>query len=534
PVLAGSDLYSNTVVKRVFETLYDYDYFATGYPLIPLLADGLPQVDEDNLVYTFTIKKGVYYYDPRHEVFEDKQREAKAEDFVYSILRLSDLSQKGKGYWLLDGFIEGLDQWREDSTEGGNYEQLPSGLKVLDDYRFQVKLTKPYPQLLYFFAMNYSAPLPKEVYEQYGLTGLTNRAIGTGAYYLDPNQTIDDNRYVYLVNPTYRNRYVDSENAPEDLKGKKLPLNGGINVRLIEESAPAWLAFQQGELDIYSPGKDQFDQAVVNNQLTPELEAKGVSLMISARASLTYNFFNYEDLTWGPLMRDPDKGPKIRKAIQLALDYETISEVQYNNRASAANSPIPPTFTGFEDLVSRYNAYDPEKAKQLLAEAGFPEGEGLPQLKYDAASSSKASRDLYELFQRYMSDIGIQTAFIVNDWPTFASKLDTGDFQYAGLGWNADYPDPQNFLQLLYGPNSSNYARYRSAEFNELYEKSLTMQPSPERTELYKQMVAIADEDHPWIYGVNRQVYAMTHKRLRNYHYNQFANNIAQYLQIFE
>ena len=236
-------------------------------------------------------------------------------------------------------------------------------------------------------------------------------------------------------------------------------------------------------------------------------------------------------------MQDAEVGPKIRKAIQLAYDYETIVEVLYNNRAVPAVSPIPPTFGGFESFTSEYNAYDPERAKELLSEAGFPDGEGLPLLRYEATSASKTSRDFYEFARQYLGAIGIETEFIANDWPTFSKKLDDGEFQFAGIGWGGDYPDPQNFLQLLYGPNvetTTNAVRYRSPEFDALYEKAAPMVDSPERTELYLQMVKLLDEDHPWIYGVHRLSYAMTTKRLRNYRFNEFINNAAQYLQIVE
>ena len=536
PALAAADRYSNSVAAPVLETLYDYDYFASGYPLVPLLAADFPQVSEDGLEYTFTISPGIHYYDPSGEVFGERERDIRAEDVVNSILRLADLSQKGKGYWLIEGFIEGLDEWRSESQNGGNYADLPPGLSVLGDYEFRVKLTQPYPQLLYFFTMNYSAPLPREVLDTYGTNGLANRLIGSGAYYLDPEETINDNRYVYGVNPTFRERRIDSEYAPAELKGKKLPLNGGLTIRLIEEGAPRWLAFQQGDLDVFTPGKDQFDQAVVNNELTPELKAKGVKLIISPSADVTYNFINFDDPLWGPIMNDPEAGPRIRKAIQLAYDYETIIDVQYNNRAVPAISPVPPIFEGFEDLTSEYNAYDPERSRQLLIEAGYPGGEGLPVLRYEAASSSKASRDLYELSKRYLEDIGIETEFVVNDWPTFSQKLDDGEFQLAGLGWGADYPDPQNFLQLLYGPNipQTNNVRYRSDRFDALYAEAAPMLPSPERTRLYKEMIAVLEEDRPWIYGVHRLSYAMVNPRVRNYLFNEFARNGSQYLEIVE
>ena len=537
PVIAGGDAYSARVVAPVFDTLYSYDYFAPGYPLVPLVATDFPQISEDGLTYTFSITPGIYYYDPRGEVFAEREREIRAEDFVLSIMRLADLSQKGKGYWLLSGFVQGLDEWRSASENGGDYENLPAGVRILGDYEFEIELTKPFPQLLYVLEMAYTAPLPKEMLEYYGINGMTNRIIGSGPYYLDPEQTIDDNRYVYKVNPTFREQMIDSPYAPDELQGQKLPLNGGINVRLIEESAPAWLAFQQGELDIFTPGKDQFDQAVVNNELTPEMVAKGITLTITPTADVTYRFINFDDPEWGPLMNDVEVGPRIRKAIQLAYDNETITEVLYNNRAVPAISPIPPTFSGFEEFSSEYSAYDPERAKQLLSEAGYPNGEGLPLLRYEAASASKTSRDFYEFTQRYLAEIGIETEFIVNDWPTFVQKLDDGKFQFAGIAWGADYPDPQNFLQLFYGPNvetTTNSVRYRSPEFDALYEKAAPMIDSPERTELYLQMVKILDEDHPWIYGVHRLAYSMTTKRLRNYRYNEFINSSAPYLQIVE
>ncbi|MEM9424901.1 MAG: ABC transporter substrate-binding protein, partial [Spirochaetota bacterium] len=175
--------------------------------------------------------------------------------------------------------------------------------------------------------------------------------------------------------------------------------------------------------------------------------------------------------------------------------------------------------------------------KELLAEAGYPGGKGLPILRYDAPYNTKISRNSYELFKGYVNEIGIKTSLIVNDWPNFLNKLETGDFQLAAeVLWYGDYPDPQNFLQLLYSPNSgqTNFTRYKNAEFDQLYEKTITMQPSPERTQIYRTMTAIAEKDHPIIFDIKPLDYDIIHKRLRNYRHNQFARNTAQYLEVVE
>lgn len=539
PTQAGGDRYSNTVVNYIFDPLIGYDYFSDDYALIPIGAESMPSVSSDNLTYTFTVRKGMYYYDSTGKLFGKNEREVLAKDYVLSLLRLADNGTKTQGFWLIAGIIEGLDAWNENSAEGGDYDNPPSGIKLIDDYSFSITLTKPFSQMLYVMTMNYTAPLPQEYLDYIG-EDLGEFPLGSGPYYLNLDETISSNKYVLSPNPHYRKVLVDSPFAPSDIKGMQVPLNSGIELKVLEEAAPTWLLFKQGLLDLYSPGADQFDQAIVSGALTPELKEEGYELFIRALPDITYGFFNHtDDPVWGEVFADEERGRKVRQAMMLAYDTDTEIEVLRNGRGVPAQTPVPPGFAGVpEDYKNPYQRYDVEEAKRLLAEAGYPNGEGLPVLVYELSGTSKSSMDFLELFQRYMSEIGITVEAATNDWPGLMKKLDEGTYQYGSLGWGADYPDAQNFLQLLYGKNAtgtgSNNAKWINADFDRLYEEALVLQPSPERAALYAKMIDIAVEDVAWQMRTHRMGFGIKHPRLKNYKPNDFINGPARFYQIKE
>jgi len=531
PIFAN-DRYSANEVARIYEGLLEYDYLKRPYTLVPNLADALPEVSEDGLTYTFKIKKGVVFQND--EAFAGgKGRELEAEDFVYSIKRLADPKLQGLGWWLLDEKIKGLNEWRNKYAEKDvvDYSEKIEGLYAADKYTLVFKLSKPFPQFLYSLAMPFTFVVAKEVVEKYGKEFI-NHPVGTGAFYLERFNP-SSKRIEYVKNPTFRKKLFPSE-ASEEFKhmltdaGKELPLVEKVTVNVISESQPRWLNFQKGKIDYSAVDKDNFDSVISEGKnLSKKLTDKGISLEISASLDVTYTAFNH-DLK---LFENVD----LRRALALGVDIHENNKLFYNNTALPAQSVVPPGIAGYmKDYKSPYRERDLAKAKELLAKAGYPEGKGLPEITYDCPSSS-TSRQIGELFKKQMSDIGVNIKVVQNTWPELQKKITTRQVMLYGIAWGADYPDAENFLQLLYGPNKApgaNGSGYNNAEFNKLFATASVMQDSPERTALYEKLNRIASEQAPWIYGVHRQNYTLQHSWLKNYMSTDFESGQAQYLNI--
>lgn len=219
-----------------------------------------------------------------------------------------------------------------------------------------------------------------------------------------------------------------------------------------------------------------------------------------------------------------------------ASTHEDILDIFYNGRADLAQTLLPPGLGGYDpDYVNPYAHFDLDQAKTLLAEAGYPGGEGLPTFEYQMYSSSTTQTQMVELFIDNMSKLGITVEAVAGDWPTFMERIDDHTVQIGGIAWGADYPDAQNFLQLNYGPNKApgpNSANYDNPEFNALYEKAAFMQQGPERDKLYAEAAQLAAEEVPWIMGVHRLSYALDYSWLKTRVFRDIGAGYSKYYDV--
>jgi ABC-type transport system substrate-binding protein len=531
PIYAN-DLYSNLVISNIYETLFQYQYLKRPLELEPQLADGMPQVSKDGLVHTFKIKAGIKYQDS--EAFpEGKGRELKAQDFVYAWKRLADPRNKSDGFWIFDGKIKGFNEWRDQVSQGkADYDTPVEGLKTPDDHTLVITLTKPYYQLYYVLAMPYSAPIPEEAIKKYDKEFL-NHPVGTGPFMME--SWTHNSQVVLVKNPNWRGeKYPTSgENGDEENglladAGKALPFADKVIFREITEDQPRWLNFMKGELDYIGIPKDNFDSTVQGDSLNADMQGKGIKLSISESPDVTYIAFNMEDSLLG-------KNLHLRRAISYAMDTKTLLDKFYNGRGIPAESPIPPGIDGYEkDFKNPYAEYSVEKAKEELKKAGFPDGKGLPVIEYSTTNTTTA-RQMAEYTQQNLEAIGVKIRINATSWPQFTDKIRDKKAQMWGIAWSADYPDAENFLQLLYGKNVSpgpNGANYKSKKFDDLYEKALKLPPGKERTDIYHQMRDIFVQDLPWIVNIHRKDYLLYHGWLKNFKYNPIINGTAKYLRV--
>ena len=532
PVNAG-DTYSAGEIARVYEGLLEYHYLKRPFELQPNLAEAMPTVSDDGLTYTFKIKKGVMFHD--NKCFPGgKGRELKASDFVYSIKRMADQKNNSTGWWLLDNRIVGLNEWRDKyKGKNSNYADKIEGIQALDDYTLQFKLKSQYPQFLYSLAMVYTFAVPHEAVKHYG-EEFINNPVGTGAFMT--GTYTQSNTIEYVKNPNFRDVYYPKEGNAEDKAagllanaGKKLPFVDKIKVSIQTEASTRWLSFENGNLDYSEIPKDNFEQVVIPGKgITDVYAKKGISLEITPDLDITYIAFNHDD----PLFKN---NVKLRQAMSVAYDHVKANKLFYNNTAVLAQGIIPPGIPGYDkNYKSPYAQYNIAKAKKLLAEAGFPEGKGLPAISYETTSTT-VSRQMSEFFAKSMKDIGIKINVSTNTWPQLTKKVKGRKAQMFGMAWLGDYPDAENFLQLLWGVNSApgpNGANYNNEEFNKKFVKAKNMQPGPERAAIYKELNQFVSEQVPLIYGVHRTTFVTKHSWFKNYKYSTFNHGHAKYYDV--
>jgi oligopeptide transport system substrate-binding protein len=525
-------VYANRIASVLFEPLFSYHYLKRPLVLQPEAAEAMPEVSKNGLVHTIKLKKGLRFHDD--PAFPNgKGREVVADDYIYQWKRLADASNKSENFWIFDGKIKGINEWRQKLADGKiKFSDPIPGFKALDSHTIQIELSRPFFQLHYVLAMTPSAAVPHEAIEKYGKEFL-NHPVGSGPYVF--KEWIRNSRVILEKNPNWRDMRYPSEGEKGDKErglladaGEKLPFANKITVNIIVEDQPRWLKFMNGDLDAAEIPKDNFDSSVMGSELTPDLKNKEVQLDIFEEPDVTYMAFNMEDPFLG-------KHKKVRQAMTLAYDSETAREKFYNNRALVAQSPIPPTVDGFErSFKNPLKDFNVERAKKMLAEAGFKNGVGIPVIEYSATNSSTA-RQMAEYFAQQMKQIGIQVKISSNSWPQFNKKIKERRAMMWGIAWLGDYPDAENFLQLLYGKNAApgpNGSNFNNSEYNKLYEKAALMPPGPQRTNMYKKMRDIVVDENPWIPGVHRLGYIVYHKWVNNFKRHRIITDYYKYMRV--
>lgn len=526
-----SDRYSGHENGKVYEGLFEFHPLKRPYVLVPNLADAMPTVSADGLTYTFKLKQGVLFHDS--PVFKGQARELKTDDVFYSLRRLADPKLSAKGWWIIDDKIAGLNEWRTkyEKEAAANYDEPIEGFKKIDDYNFQIVLKRPFPQFLYSLAMPYTFIVAKEAVEAFGAEFL-NHPVGTGPFTLEKFE--QSNRIVYHRNQKFRDKFYPSEGAEGDDKlglladaGKKLPLVDKIVVDIIPVDQTQWLNFQKGRVDLMEM-KSMYERALDDsNNLHSNLKSNGVRLHIDPMLDVTFFAWNYDN----PVM----KNKKVRQAMSLAFDRAAYNKTFYKGLASEAQSVIPPGLAGYrKEFRNPYTKRDLALAKKLLAEAGYPNGKGMPEITVETRSDT-IPRQQVELLAKNLAEIGIKVKVGGNTWPELIKKVTTRQHQGYTMAWGADYPDAENFLGLLYCPNSSpgsNGSNYCNPEFDELFKTATQMQDSPERTAMYEKLNEMVAIETPWIFGFNRPEVYVSQAWLRNFKQMEFNHSQFQYLGV--
>ena len=576
----------------------------TSMPRIRYLDKERKEVDEDDARVAFSeyrldLRKDVRYHDHPAFVKDDKghlfygalseealekigflddfkkkdTRHLLAADYAYAIKRMGVRQNHSPILDSMQTYIVGLKEYASAISKVAKEKRAKrevldlrrydiKGVKVIDDYTLVIEINGKYPQFLYWLTMYFFAPVPWEAdlfYQQKGLVAknltLNWHPVGTGAYYLAENNPNKQMRLVKNLN-FHDEFYPDSDHGDA---GKKLPFIDEIIYALEKESIPLWNKFLQGYYDASGISSEAFDQAVQISSsgtmgLSGEMQEKGISLIGSVQPSIFYMAFNMVDPVVGGYTRS---AKKLRQAISIAIDQEEYISIFMNERGIAAQGMIPPAIFGYEEGQQGTNSvvYDwidgkrvrksLAVAKELLAQAGYPNGistkTGKPlKLHYDTTATGPDDRALMDWYRKQFATLGIQLVIRASDYNRFQDKIRKGKTQLFSWGWNADYPDPENFLFLLYGKNASidtngagiNSSNYKNSAFDALFEKMKTMKNTPERMDIIRQMIKISRDDAPWVWGIHPKSLALSHAWYKNIVPNAMANNTLKYKRI--
>ena len=531
-----SDLYSNMIIDTIFDAPLKYDYLARPSKLRPNTLAAMPEVTDNGKTYTLRVRPGIYYDDD--PAFGGKKRELTAYDYVYSMKRLMDPKLAAPLLSEIEGVVLGsealLKKARADNRL--DYDAPFEGIKALDKYTFQVKLEHSSYIFIYNFSdCRISCPVARELVEKYG-DDVGSHPVGTGAYRLAFWKR--SSKMVLEPNPNYREDYFDGEPAADDaraqevlsrMKGKRLPIVGRIEISVIEEVQPRWLAFLNGDMDLmYGVPTDFAYIAFPNNKLAPNLQKQGIEMEQVAALDLTFAYYNMDDPTVGGYT--PDK-VALRRAINLAYNTRDEIAIVRKNQAVPAQAPWSPGVAGYDaSFHTAANEYNVPKAKALLDMFGYldrdgdgyremPDG-GKLELVFNSTPTAK-DQQIDELWKRSMDDIGVKFTVRKAKWPDLLKESYAGKLMMWQLGGAASAPDADTWLSSLYGPNSGmkgNQANFRLAEYDRVYEKARTMPDSPERTKLYEELAKLVVAYAPWKINVNRILTDMWWPWLVGYH----------------
>jgi oligopeptide transport system substrate-binding protein len=515
---AAHDLYSATIEQAIFETLLTYDYLARPAKLVPLTAEAMPTISDNGKTYTFKIRKGIYFTpDP---AFKGKKRELVAEDVAYSLKRLIDPKLRGPWAWLLEGKIVGLDALAEDAKKSGkfDYDAKIAGFETPDRYTLRIRLNDTDYNLPYVLAHEPTSAVAREVIEKYADEAGRAMAnpVGTGPYVL--KQWIRSSKIILEANPDYRGFVWDfKSNDPVDLKliaemkGKKMPQVGRIEVSIIEEDQARLLAFQNGELDIMNMEGPLAPNVLDGDKLKPELAKKGIKLSRFVDPEISYHFWNLQDPVVGGLTKE-----RIALRRAMAMAYHTDDEIKVvrNGQAIAIDYPIPPGVVGHDPNYRSGIKFDPAGANALLDRFGYKKGadgwrtqpDGKPLVIRYASRPDSLGRQQDELWKKALDSIGIRMDVQKDKFPELLKLEKQCKLMMRTASWIADYPDADNFMQLLYSKNiyQSNNACAKIPEYDKLYEQSIRVPAGPERDRLYHEMTKLIEAYTPWRLNIAR------------------------------
>ncbi|MEO5765077.1 MAG: ABC transporter substrate-binding protein [Casimicrobiaceae bacterium] len=543
---AAHDLYSATIEQAIFETLLTYDYLARPAKLVPLTAEAMPVVSDNGKTYTIKLKKGIHFTpDP---AFKGKKRELVADDYAYAIKRLIDPKLRGPWAWLVEGKIVGLDELAAAAKQTGrfDYDAKIAGLETPDRYTLRIRLKDTDFNMPYVLAHEPTSAVAREVIEAYADEAGRAMAnpVGTGPYIL--KQWVRSSKIILEANPDFRGFVWDFKPGDAadaklvaEMKGKKMPQVGRVEVSIIEEDQARLLAFQNGELDIMNMEGPLAPNVLDGGTLKPELASKGVKLSRFVDPEISYHFWNLQDPIVGGLEKE-----KVALRRAMAMAYNTAEEIRIvrNGQAVEVEFPVPPGVNGYDPAYKSAIKYDPAGANALLDRFNYSKGadgwrnlpDGKPFTIRYASRPDSLGRQQDEVWKKALDSIGVRMEVQKDKFPELLKLERQCKLMMRTASWIADYPDADNFMQLLYSKNigQSNNACAKIPEYDRLYEQSLRLPDSPERNKLYREMARLIEAYAPWRLNIARYRNMLVQPRVQGYKKHPILHNEWAYIDV--
>lgn len=515
------DSASTSIADQIFDGLVAYDQ--TTMAIVPGLAETW-EIEEGGLSYTFHLRSGVRFIDD--PCFPDgRGRELTAEDVRYNFTRICDPMAMSLGSWLVEERVEGAaeyierrqqllddhpDYWTLDPAEV-EADRVP-GFEVIDDRTFRVHLVEPFAPFLQVLAMAYFRVTAPEAVRTYGPFGhapgsdtLFRHPVGTGPFLLARWEP--DVEVVLKRNPHYWGR---------DAEGRQVPAIDAVHIVSRRDQHTAFMEFEEGRSDVYGVPDQDWDRVMNADKSLKEPFASNFRLCVTPTLTTTYYGFDMASPPFGD-------NKKLRQALNCAIDRDTIIREISRGVGFPAYGPIPPGLPGYDPEERRWQ-YDPDRAKQLLAEAGYPSGEGLEELVLHVSGTGEApDRDAVAVMDQ-LGRIGVRVRLKLQPWPLHLESLDRHEARFFTLGWVADYPDAENFLALFhsrnFAPDGPNATFYSNPEFDRLLDEAVRVMDDDERAELYRQAAAVVIDDCPWLFTTYAETIQLQQRRVQGFPVN--------------
>jgi len=506
-IRTNNNLYSSWVGQAIFEPLLTYDYLARPVRLRPLTAEALPEITDDGKTYTFRIRKGIHFQ--QDAAFKGKKRELTAADYAYTLKRIMDPKNRAVQSNYFEGKFVGMDALVEEAkkTDKFDYDKAIPGLEVVDRYTLRIRLTEADPNFSFLMADINTGAVAREVVEHYK-DNLSLHPVGTGAYML--KKYVPQNKIILEANPDYRGFTWDFESTGDpwdeqlvkDMKGKKMPQIGRIEISIIMEEQSRWLAFDSGQIDYDWVPPGAVPKVIEGDKLKQTYRDRGFQLYRFVNSDITYTYFNMKDPVIGGYTKEK---LALRRALMMShlLDDE-INAIRHG-QAVKAEQPVPPGIIGYNPDYRSSIVKSTDMANKLLDKFGYKKGpdgyrmtpDGKPLVLKYATQASSLQQQLNEVWKRSLDRIGIKVDFAVSSFADNLKAASRCELMMWSLGGNASMPDAVNFLEGNYGPNAykGNYGCYQSEAYDRMYEKIKLMPHGPERQAILNKMYRLLEFD---------------------------------------
>ncbi|MDD9139833.1 MAG: ABC transporter substrate-binding protein [Candidatus Cardinium sp.] len=520
---ATIDICEVRVLAKAYEGLLEYHYWKRPFELTPNLAVAIPTPSADGLTYTFTLKPAVYFHD--NACFPNgKGREITAKDFVYSFKRIADPAVQSPYFSELEPIIKGMEAFRTQLQQHkGDYSIPLEGVQALDNYTLQFTLNKSSTLFLHFLAQHFTCVVPQEAVAYYG-ADFVSHPVGTGPFTLEQFSS-QNNKIILTKNRHFRDKFFPFVTAEEpdlvEASGKQLPFVDKIIYHTLIEEQPRWLQFKEKKIDCINVVDEYLPSVFTHKQFNPALHQAGIKLLTTNRGFLSYIGFN--------CCQKPLDNLKLRQAISLAFDRATFNKIFREDLGEIVHSFIPDSFIGYnETFTNPYAIYDIEKAKQYLAEAGYPGGQGLPILTISGLEHKKAQLDF---FDQCMRKIGIKVEVQPYIFSELKEKLYKGNYMLVALHEYFDYPDAAAVFNIIRNPYRGAMI-LRDQKFNQLYDEAIQVLDPATQAIGYAQLNALATELTPALLFPSLPEYVLVNKRVKYYRPCPYNFGMEQYVDV--